>query len=121
MNRAERRRAKCQAQKNPVLQYSPKRAREELHSEANAMMGKLKADMVQTAFTLMMALPLEVLMNRYWKKTYQKRLPKFCEDVLEYYEAWEDGLIDIEKLKEDLWEYGGVRLEERTEPPREAP
>lgn len=26
--------------------------------------------------------------------------------------AYQDGELDMDKLKEDLWEYGGVRLEE---------
>ena len=31
---------------------------------------------------------------------------------LEYYERWQNGELDMEKLKEDLWEYGGVKLVE---------
>lgn len=26
--------------------------------------------------------------------------------------AYQDGELDMDKMKEDLWEYGGVRLEE---------
>ena len=51
-------------------------------------------------------------MDHYWQKSYYKRLPGFVEHVLDYYERWQNGELDIEKLKEDLWEYGGVRLEE---------
>lgn len=32
--------------------------------------------------------------------------------VLEYYERWQDGELDMDKLKEDLWVYGGVKLVE---------
>lgn len=32
--------------------------------------------------------------------------------VLEYYERWQNGELDMDKLKEDLWEYGGVKLVE---------
>lgn len=39
-------------------------------------------------------------------------IPKFTELVLEYYERWQNGELDMEKLKEDLWEYGGVKLVE---------
>ena len=35
----------------------------------------------------------------------------FVDKVLEYYGRWEDGELDMDKLKEDLWEYGGIRLE----------
>lgn len=33
------------------------------------------------------------------------------KSILEYYGRWEDGELDMDKLKEDLWEYGGIRLE----------
>ena len=55
---------------------------------------------------------LEVLMDHYWPKSYAKRIPEFTEHVLEYYEKWQNDELDMDKLKEDLWVYGGVRLEE---------
>lgn len=61
---------------------------------------------------LLLTLPLEVLMDFYWKKSYAKRIPEFTQRVLDYYAAWQNGELDMDKLKEDLWEYGGVRLEE---------
>ena len=64
------------------------------------------------AMALLLMLPLKVLMDFYWKKSYAKKLPEFTEHVLEYYEKWQDGELDMDKLKEDLREYGGVRLEE---------
>lgn len=69
-------------------------------------------DAVNTAMVLLLTLPLEVLMDHYWTKSYAKRIPKFTERVLEYYERWQNGELDMEKLKEDLWEYGGVKLVE---------
>lgn len=60
---------------------------------------------------LMLTLPLEVLMDHYWKKSYARRIPEFTNYVLQYYRMWQDGELDMEKLKADLWEYGGVRLE----------
>lgn len=50
-------------------------------------------------------------MDHYWQDTYADQIPEFTEYVLEYYAAWENGELDMEKLKEDLWEYGRVRLE----------
>lgn len=61
---------------------------------------------------LLLTLPLEVLMDHYWPKSYAKRIPEFTEHVLEYYEKWQNDELDMDKLKEDLWVYGGVRLEE---------
>lgn len=68
-------------------------------------------DAVNNAMILMLTLPLEVLMDYYWPKSYAKRIPEFTKHVLEYYERWQNGELDMDKLKEDLWEYGGVRLE----------
>ena len=67
---------------------------------------------VNTAMVLLLTLPLEVLMDHYWKKSYAKRIPEFTAHVLEYYEMWQNDELDMDKLKEDLWEYGHVRLEE---------
>ena len=50
-------------------------------------------------------------MDHYWPKSYEKRLPGFVDKVIEYYEMWQDGKLDMDKMKEDLWQYGGVRLE----------
>ena len=32
---------------------------------------------------------------------------------IQYYERWQNGELDMDEMKKDLWEYGGVRLEER--------
>ena len=39
-------------------------------------------------------------------------MPEFINYVLEYYEQWQKGELDMDELREELWEYGGVRLEE---------
>ncbi len=70
---------------------------------------------INTAMILLLTLPLEVLMDHYWQKSYAKRIPRFTELVLEYYTRWQNGEIDIEDLKRDLWEYGGVKLQESEE------
>jgi hypothetical protein len=51
-------------------------------------------------------------MSKYWKKSYAKRLPKFTDDVLELYEKYQNGELLLEKIQRDLWEIGGVKLEE---------
>ena len=66
---------------------------------------------VNEAMILLLTLPLEVLMDHYWQKTYDKKIPEFTEYVLEYYERWQNGELDMDKLKQDLWEFGGVKLE----------
>lgn len=91
MGRAERRRAQKLAQKEKTATYNLTKA--QLDAAVREQVGK-------------------ELMDHYWTKSYAKRIPKFTELVLEYYERWQNGELDMEKLKEDLWEYGGVKLVE---------
>ena len=60
---------------------------------------------------LLLVLPMEVLMDHFWSGSYKQKIPKFIDYVLEYYQKWSDGELDIEEMKKDLWEYAGVRLE----------
>ena len=67
---------------------------------------------VDKAFFLMLALPCEVLANEgYWEKSAKKKMPKFIEDILSLYTAYEQGVVTMEQMKKDLWEIAGVRLE----------
>ena len=118
MGRAERRRAQKLKQKEKTTTYNltkPQRdvmVREKIGDELIRVKQEATDDAVNTAMVLLLTLPLEVLMDHYWTKSYAKRIPKFTERVLEYYERWQNGELDMEKLKEDLWEYGGVKLVE---------
>lgn len=118
MGRAERRRAQKLEQKAKTTTYNLTKAqldvmvREKIGDELIRVKQEATDDAVNTAMVLLLTLPLEVLMDHYWTKSYAKRIPKFTERVLEYYERWQNGELDMEKLKEDLWEYGGVKLVE---------
>lgn len=118
MGRAERRRTQKLEQKEKTTTYNLTKAqldvmvREKIGDELTRVKQEATDDAVNTAMVLLLTLPLEVLMDHYWTKSYAKRIPKFTERVLEYYERWQNGELDMEKLKEDLWEYGGVKLVE---------
>ncbi len=118
MGRAERRRAQKNEQKEKTATYNLTKAQlnamvqEKIGEELQRVKEEATNDAINTAMILLLTLPLEVLMDYYWPKSYAKRIPEFTEHVLEYYERWQDGELDLDKLKEDLWEYGGVRLEE---------
>ena len=118
MGRAERRRTQKLEQKEKTTTYNPTKAqldamvRKKIGDELTRVKQEATDDAVNTAMVLLLTLPLEVLMDHYWTKSYAKRIPKFTERVLEYYERWQNGELDMEKLKEDLWEYGGVKLVE---------
>ena len=119
MNRAERRMQDRAAQKSKTANYNftkeqiDNAVREGIKEKLAEVKAQATQDAINTAMVLLLTLPLEVLMDHYWQKSYAKRIPKFTEQVLEYYERWQNGELDMDKLKEDLWEYGGVRLEER--------
>ena len=118
MGRAERRRTQKLEQKEKTTTYNLTKAqldamvRKKIGDELTRVKQEATDDAVNTAMVLLLTLPLEVLMDHYWTKSYAKRIPKFTERVLEYYERWQNGELDMEKLKEDLWDYGGVKLVE---------
>ncbi len=117
MGRAEIRRAIKNEKKARTATYNLTKAqleaviREQIGTELEKAREEAKDEAVNTAMILMLTLPLEVLMDHYWKKSYARRIPEFTNYVLQYYRMWQDGELDMEKLKADLWEYGGVRLE----------
>lgn len=119
MGRAERRRIERNEKKAKTATYQLTKAqldalvREQMESELTKVKKEALDDAVSMAMTLLLTLPLEVLMNHYWKKSYAKRLPEFVNHVLTYYAMWENGELDLEELRKDLWERGGVRLEKR--------
>lgn len=115
---AERRRAQKCEEKAKTATYNLTRAqldalvREKISGELDRVKQEATNDAINQAMILLLTMPLEVLMDHYWTKTYAKRIPEFTEHVLEYYEKWQNDELDMDKLKEDLWVYGGVRLEE---------
>lgn len=119
MNRAERRRLeKAEAKKKTVVynltqEQLDNAVKAGVEKELQASMKQLTDEAIHTAMILFLTLPMGVLKDFYWKKSYAKRLPKFTDRVLEYYKKFEAGELDIEKLKEELWAYGGVKFEER--------
>lgn len=117
MTRAERRRAEKQAKKDKTATYNFTReqldalVRLGVKKEVEAIKKQATEEAINIAITLMLALPLEVLKDKYWVKTAKRRLPKFLDDVLSLYSAWETGLLTIEELRADLWNYGGIKLD----------
>ena len=105
MNRSERRRAEKQAKKNKVVTYNY------TQEQINHIKKEARDEAIGIAVTLMLALPLKVLKDNHWVKTAKRRLPKFLDNVLSLYDNWNNGEITLEELREDLWEYGGIKLE----------
>lgn len=123
MGRAERRRElkkNEKLKKPPVYNYTPESLMGQLKYEANKefqdKVKKIKAevydDAVNASMMLLLTLPCQVLMDHFWQKSSSKNIPKFLDLVLDYYGRWQNGEIDMGKLKKDLWEIGGIRMEE---------
>lgn len=116
-SRAENRRAKKAKAKTATYNLTEEQidlmVRERVEKIVEEAKQQATQEAVNTAMVLLLSLPLEVLMDHYWKKSYAKKIPEFTNYILEYYRMWQDGELDMETLKDDLWEYGGVRLEER--------
>ena len=118
MNRAERRRADKKATKDKTVTYNL--TKEQLDAvikagvmaELETIKEQVREEAVNTAVTLMLALPMEVLIGEgYWAKSAKKRIPKFLDDVVSLYDSWNKGTLTMEELRQDLWEYGGIKLE----------
>lgn len=114
--RAELRRTQREEKRANTATYNLTQA--QLDAIVNEKIAETKQEIyeetVNTVMALVLTLPLEVLMDHYWQKSYRQRLPGFVDKVLEYYGKWQDGEIDMEDLKKDLWEFGGIRLEGAT-------
>lgn len=117
MNRQQRRAAERRDEKARTKTYNLTEAqlksyvKQEVEVELKDRYEESMNDAINTAMVLLLTLPLEVLMDHYWPKSYAKKIPEFTSYVLEYYERWQNGELDMDKLKEDLWEYGGIKLE----------
>lgn len=118
MTRAQLRRKKREQEKAKTATYNLTQAQLDAMIEKgigerlNQIRQEATDKAVNAAMVLLLTLPLEVLMDYYWPKSYRQRLPGFVGHVLEYYGKWQDGELDMDEMKKDLWEYGGVRLEE---------
>ena len=114
MNRTERRKA---GKKDKVATYNFTQeqldtiVRQKVKAEVENIRKQARDEAVDIAITLMLALPIKVIKDKYWVKTAKRRLPKFIDNVLSLYGSWEKGVLTIEELREDLWNYGGIKLE----------
>lgn len=106
MNRHARRRLEHEMEKRKTMVYQL------TQEQIDQIKKDAIADATNVAFTLMLALPLEVLTgDGYWKKTSKRRIPKFLNDLLNLYDSWEKGVLSMDELRKDLWEIGGIKLD----------
>lgn len=121
MTRAEQRRA-ARAEKKGQVTYNLTQAqldaiiKEKIFSEMQKMKKEATEDAINTAMTLMFVLPMEVLMDHFWPKSYEKQIPKFANLLTDYYYKWQIGELDMDAMVEDLEKYAGIKfVEEKVE------
>lgn len=114
MSRAERRRAEKSTGKKATYNVTEEQLDIMIHERMDKEWQQLKQqiadDTTNEILSVLFTLPMEVLMEDFWPKSYYKKIPQFTEKLLAKYNEYQEGLVDMESLKEKLWTYGGVKL-----------
>ena len=115
LSRADRRiEIKGIKKKKAVYTYTNETLDNAIRLHGKEMLDKAKEksfnDGVEQACALTFMLSMRVLMDYYWTEDYAEKLPGFIEHLLDYFYDWKDGKLDINDLKNDLWNYGGIEL-----------
>ena len=103
MGRAERRRNAKNERKEKKATYNLTREQlnhmvhERVEDELDHMRQEAMEEAINTAMLLLLTLPLKVLMDHYWNKSYTKRMPEFINYVLSYYEPVSYTHLDVYK------------------------
>lgn len=105
MNRAERRRAdRDKGKKTATYNLSEDQIQE--------IKKKAVDEAVDTAFILMLALPVMVLHDKYAKLMKKDtRLINFMDEILELYDSYNKGYFTIEDLVNTIYEETGVKID----------
>lgn len=116
MTRAEDRRRKRNKTKRNTATFNLTKDQLDISIE-NAIKDRLeeiKNSSVDTAMMLTLTLPLQVLIEYYWsgldEYELKEELSIFADRLVDYYEKWQNGELDIQKLTDDLWRYGGIKI-----------
>ena len=120
MNRAERRRNEKELAKIKTRVYTMTEEQlsqaiyEGVKKEADKIRDKATNDAINTAFFLMLSIPVMVLHDKWWEKTSAKRCPKFIDQCLDLYDSFGRGDVTLEDLSKCLEEESGIRIERNT-------
>jgi hypothetical protein len=105
MNRAERRRI-GRENSDPIISIK--------QSEINKIKSDAVNEAVDTAFMLMLSIPVMVLHDKYPQLTRKEvdgksRAERFSEMCLDLYDSYNRGYISFEELEQCLYEEAGVK------------
>ena len=113
MNRAERRRQGRETETAPVYKMTVeqlKQFRDQEFERARKILADTNVKVAADIMRMMLVIPVNVLVSDYWQKTARARIPKFVEDCMSLYKAWETGAVDMEDMQKLAEEYSGIRL-----------
>ena len=102
MSRAEmRRQARANAKKDKVYTLT--------QSQIDEMKASCVDKAVTVSFGLMLSIPTKVLLD-YWKKTADKRIPKFLDECISEYERIGSGEIQVADLIREIEETINIKM-----------
>lgn len=117
MNRAGKRRAEKEKRKKETATYNLTKAQidREIEKSIGKKLEEIKMESTDAAMILTLTIPIKVLVEYYWQNLSYEELKEetgiFAERMVAYYEAWQNGEIDILKLKDELWNLTGIKIE----------
>ena len=117
MNRAGKRRAEKEKRKRETSTYNLTKAQidREIEKSIGKKLEEIKMESTDAAMVLTLTIPIKVLVEYYWKDLSCEELKEktsiFAERMVDYYESWQNGEIDILKLKNELWDLTGIKIE----------
>ena len=108
MNRAERRRLLRESQKEPIIHIKT--------MDIQNLKKQISESAANTVFSLMLAIPVMVLHDKYaqlMKKNVdgKTREERFADMCLELYDSYQKGYVTIEDLEDCLWKEAGIKLQ----------
>ena len=117
MNRAERRRQrKTEKRRTATYNLTSGQLQSMVKQESDKLISDAYedgfSDGINKALVLMWCLPLLVLREHFWQKSFPTRAKRFCDELFELYSRWQDDELDITEIQNQLWEVGGIRLQE---------
>ena len=120
MNRAEiRRRQKEQEKQNKVYTMTYEQIqsiRQQEYTKARQEILNKSDELASKIFKMMLVIPTNILINDYWKKSAETRIPKFVEDCMNLYDSWVSGSVNVKEMCELTEKYAKIKLIEDNDP-----
>lgn len=105
MSKKKKKHKKGMSLEKKLIKQESNRIKEDITKDleervAHSAYDKGYEDACDKATILLLALPLFVLKDRFWQKTYKRKFPDFVEGMFRYYERWLKEEITSEDIAE---------------------